>query len=152
MTTVANKKFRHALASRLEALGAQFGIQTERENEQPENPFRQRSVTVTFHMPHGLTLSVELNGNSRQQRGGTHVLSWHGVEDGWRLNGLAFGSVNQFHGCKATDVCDTLSILDILESRFARIMAGDVFTPETREKVGGYFKQPNWRLLPSGAQ
>jgi hypothetical protein len=57
---------------------------------------RERSVDVKG--PHGLRLSVRFRGDSPQCEPDTYVLSWHGVDDGWRLVPVLFGDVNPHHG------------------------------------------------------
>lgn len=92
---------------------------------------RRTSVDVTG--PHGLRLAVEFRGSSPQSEPDTYVLSWHGVEDGYRLNPAKFGDVNPYHGHKATDVARGIISLDaLLTRRFASIADGSAFTAERR--------------------
>src|SRR6266567_3385262 len=99
---VSRKSDRAEMARRLEEAAKAHGVPYIREDGWNEEP---RTIAVSFTLPHGLRLSVHLEGDSAQQREGTHVLSWHGVEAGWRLRPDCFEDVNSFHGHKATDIC-----------------------------------------------
>lgn len=88
---------------------------------------RDRRVTVEVQGPRGLRVAVRFDGTSG--RSDVYVLSWHGVEDGARLDPAVFADVNPYHGHKATDVARGWpQLLDVLASRFASIADGSAFT------------------------
>lgn len=90
--------------------------------------FDKRRTDVTLKGPRGLTVTVDFRGDSKLQREGTFVLSWHGVEDGAKLNPDQFQSVNQFHWHKATDVAEGFPmLLKVLELRMAAAVNGSAF-------------------------
>lgn len=90
-----------------------------------------RAVHVDVEGPHGLKVTVVFDGNSPQSAPDTYVLSWHGVEDGWRLFPAVFGgSVNPYHGHKATDVAHGFrDLTELLTRRFTAIADGSAFVP-----------------------
>lgn len=87
----------------------------------------KRRVDVTFKGPRGLTLTVSLDGGSKQQRDDCFVLSWHSVQSPHKLDAGFAGSVNRFHWHKATDVVTFSQMLDTLPKRFADAVSGAAF-------------------------
>lgn len=106
-----------------------------------------RELWIELKGPRGLSLTIDLDGDSRQQRQGTFVLSWHidglweRVGDDWRTAEMRPGpnadvslsrsfapSVNQFHWHKATDVCEGFDdLLRTLKVRMASAVDGTAF-------------------------
>jgi hypothetical protein len=128
--TERRKDDRALMAGHVAELARQYGLCAVVTGEQHGS--RETSVDLTF--PHGLKLTVKFRGRSHGAGPDTYVLSWHGVEDGWRLVPGAFGAVNTFHGHKATDVAHGFdSLLSLLERRFARITDGSAFCAERGE-------------------
>lgn len=84
---------------------------------------RRLVVELTFY--NGLQLMMAFDG----LRGlDTYVLSWHGVVEGIRLNEAKFGSVNAYHGHKATDFAYGFpGLMDLLGRRIASIKDGSAF-------------------------
>jgi hypothetical protein len=94
-----------------------------------------RRTAVDLAGSHGLSVTVAFDGNSPHRLDGgwdTYVLSWHGVEEGWRLHPDRFRSVNSYHGHKATDVVHGFTALqDLLRWRFATIADGSAFVSDS---------------------
>jgi hypothetical protein len=87
-----------------------------------------RRIVVTFHGPRGLTMSVNLDGDSPQARRGVFVLSWHGVKEPYRLRQSFAHDVNPYHNHKATDVCGSFDgVLRILPARLQSAIDGSAF-------------------------
>lgn len=85
-----------------------------------------REVWVNIQTIHGLSLTVDFDGDSYQPD--THVLSWHGVNDPHKLSPSFAPSVNSCHWHKATDVCDGFeSLLSTLDTRLKSIRDGRAF-------------------------
>lgn len=114
---------------------------------------RPRAMFVNLEGPHGLKLTVQFSGDSPHREPDTYVLCWHGLETGWRLDPDRFGSVNPYHGHKATDVARGFgSLIGLLAMRFARIRDGRAFispdpVPGTPEWNAGV---PTKRELAAG--
>jgi hypothetical protein len=90
-----------------------------------------RLTAVDIMGLHGLRVTVKFDGSAASPD--TYLLSWHGVEDGWRLHPGMFGNVNSAHGHKATDVARGFAQLTrILRERFAVIASGSAFVAEDR--------------------
>lgn len=99
---------------------------------QPEQP-GTRETSVDLAGGHGLRMTVRFRGHSPQPD--TWLLSWYGVEPGWRLNPAAFDRVNPYHGHKATDVCQGWNQLrNVLGLRFTAIADGSAFIAVTTEE------------------
>lgn len=120
--SVTRKADRAVMAARVAELAGEYGLAA----WQTSGP-RMRGVDVAG--PHGLKLTVKFDGGSSQPD--VYVLSWHGTEDGIRLNPARFGDVNSFHGHKATDVVHGFaSLYDVLACRFLDISEGTAFVSE----------------------
>lgn len=128
MTYTAQRKAeRAAMALQVVDLASEHGLAAWHQPEQNGT----RLTSVDLQGPHGLQVTVRFQGYPGGTARDTYVLSWHGVEDGWRLDPRAFQTVNKFHGRKATDVAhgfDTLYVL--LDRRFRRISDGTAFITE----------------------
>jgi hypothetical protein len=112
------------MAGRVAQLALDHGLDNLTTGEQQGS--RRTSVDVTG--PHGLRLTMAFNGNGPHPQADTYVLSWYGVEPGWRLAPDAFGNVNPHHGHKATDVVHGFrSLENLLARRFAAIADGTAF-------------------------
>lgn len=95
----------------------------------------KRRVLVDLAGPHGLKLTVQFRGNSPQCEPDTYVLSWCQLprqDEGYRLFPPVFGgSVNPYHGHKATDVANGFrDLTELLQRRFAAIADGSAFVRE----------------------
>lgn len=89
-----------------------------------------REIWVTLKGPRGLSLTIDLDGDSRQQRQGTFVLSWHGVQAPYKLARSFAPSVNECHWHKATDVCEGFDeLLRTIRTRMAAAVDGSAFQP-----------------------
>lgn len=90
-----------------------------------------REVWVSLKGPRGLSLTIDLDGDSRQQRQGTFVLSWHGVRKPHKLARSFAPSVNEYHWHKATDICEGFDdVLATLQTRMASAVDGSAFQSE----------------------
>lgn len=124
--TARRKADRGALALRVAELAGEHRIEARYRAEVPET----RQARVDLAAGHCLRLTVKFDGADPNPD--VYLLSWHGVEDGWRLNPDAFGSVNSYHGRKATDVAHgAAALLDLLRRRFAAIADGTAFAADT---------------------
>lgn len=123
--TERRKSDRAELASLVIGMAERYGLSAvvlpRRESE------HRSDVSITG--PHGLSLTVAFDGNSPHRPAwDTHVLSWHGVGEGWRLRLGKFSSINPHHGHKATDVTrGSGELITLLERRFAAIADGSAF-------------------------
>lgn len=90
--------------------------------------FPGRETWVHFVGPRGLRATIDLDGRSRQQRQGTHVVSWV-VRGGQARLAKGFAQdVNPFHRCKATDICEGwLHLLATLQRRMDAATDGTAF-------------------------
>lgn len=87
-----------------------------------------REVAIDLAGPRGLKVRVEFNGDSKQDREGTFLLHWHGVQEPYKLARSFAPSVNECHWHKATDVCDGLEdLLETLKQRMASAVDGSAF-------------------------
>lgn len=87
-----------------------------------------RELWVKLKGPRGLSITIDLDGDQRQQRQGCFVLSWHGVREPHKLAPGFAPSVNPFHWHKATDVCDSFQeLLQVLRIRMAAAVDGSAF-------------------------
>jgi hypothetical protein len=126
LMSVRRKADRAAMASQAAHLAFEFGLTVVHQIEEPDT--RRTSVDVAG--PHGLKVTVKFDGLARDPE--IFLLSWHGVEDGWRLHPGMFGNVNDHHGRKATDVARGFAQLTrILGERFAVIADGTAFKAES---------------------
>lgn len=96
---------REQMAQRIEAIVRLSSATVERD----ELMTRGRELWLHIHAPRGLGVTIDLDGDSQQQREGVFVLSWHmGMRGESRLSdafGLAVGgTVNPHHRQKATGV------------------------------------------------
>lgn len=116
-----------------------------------------RRAYADLQCPRGLKLTVKFDGGSQDPD--TYVLSWYGVE-GARLRPGKFGSVNSYHGHKATDVAHGFAeLLDLLRRRFASIRDDSAFeVPSlgghehvTELNPPGTDKLRKWLVRPSGS-
>lgn len=115
--------------------------------EDGESPDGGRSLWLKLKGPRGLSLTIDLDGASRQQRQGTFVLSWH-IEGIWAREGADWQTarmvpgpnadvrlarsfapmVNECHWHKATDVCEGFDdVLRVLRVRMASAVDGTAF-------------------------
>jgi len=123
--SASRKADRAVMALDVAELAREHGLTAEYKPEQPGT----RLAAVGIVGPHGLKLTVTFDGSSRRaQAPDVHVLSWHGVDEGVRLNPRAFARVNTYHGHKATDVARGFAQLrNTLRQRFAAIADGSAF-------------------------
>ena len=85
-----------------------------------------RELWVNIQTIHGLALTVTFDGASSQPD--TYVLSWHGVEDPYKLRADFAPSVNQYHWHKATDICEGFeSLMSTLDRRLTTLASGEAF-------------------------
>jgi hypothetical protein len=125
--TERRKTDRAVMAGHVEGLARSHGLQAAVVPEAPGT----RHTRVVIAGPHGLSLTVHFWGSTPFKTADTYVLSWHGVETGWRLFPPVFGgSVNPYHGHKATDTAHGFAQLHyLLTRRFAAIADGTAFVP-----------------------
>lgn len=143
--TERRKADRAIMAARVAELARTYGLEAVIQPEQPGS--RQVSVDITG--PHGLGLTVKFRGDSPQSERDTYVLSWHMHpwagkyrRPRWQLNPDWFGSVNSYHGHKATDVAhEFYALAALLARRFASIADGRAFTRTDPDPVPG---SPEW--------
>jgi hypothetical protein len=135
------KADRAAMAARVAALATWYGLTASHKLEEPGT----RCTSVDLAGPHGLKLTVKFDAGLVAPD--TYLLSWHGVEDGTRLDPGVFGRVNEFHGHKATDVARGFAQLErVLTERFKVIRDGSAFvggqhwTGETGREAAELFK------------
>jgi hypothetical protein len=115
------KADRAAMASQVAILAGGYGLLT-----RPVSGPRMRGTEVSA--PHGLKVTVKFDANNASGPD-TYVLSWHGVEEGTRLDPCWFARVNPYHGHKATDVVQGFGpLVRLLRVRFAAIADGYAFT------------------------
>ena len=129
MTTPAlterRKADRAKMAAQVAGLAAEHGIAARIVSGEHQRP---RAMFVNLEGPHGLRLTVAFDGSNPQREADTYVLSWHGVERGWRLDPHRFGRVNPYHGHKATDVAHGFgALLAMLGRRFETIAGGTAY-------------------------
>ncbi len=128
--TERRKADRAIMALQVVDLASEYGLAAWHRPEQPGT----RRTAVDLSGPHGLKLTVRFRGDSPQTVPGTYVLSWYGVEPGWRLDPHAFGNVNPYHGDLATDVARSFPHLRaLLRDRFTVIADGSAFIQEGSE-------------------
>jgi len=119
--SASRKADRATMASAVAAQAAEYGLRAVHRIE--EAGTRLTSVDLTG--PHGLKLTVKFDGSTGNDM---YVLSWHGVDEGVRLDPRRFGRVNTHHGHKATDVAHGFAQLrSTLRRRFAAIADGSAF-------------------------
>jgi hypothetical protein len=124
--TARRKADRAEMARQVAALAGEYGLAARYEPEQAGT----RRASVDLAGPYGLKLTVTFDANGANGPD-TYVLSWHGVEDGWRLSRARFSRVNEHHGHKATDVARGFGALyDLLLVRFTDIADGSAFIAE----------------------
>jgi hypothetical protein len=126
--TSRRKAERAEMARQVVDLAREHGLTAEHKSEQPGT----RRTAVYLAGPHGLKLTVEFDGAARnglgQSASDVYVLSWHGVNECARLDPSWFGSVNPYHGHKATDVAHGFeALMRVLRVRFAAIAGGYAF-------------------------
>lgn len=127
--TERRKADRAKMAAQVAALAANHGITARIVSGEHQRP---RAMFVNLEGPHGLRLTVAFDGSSPQREADTYVLSWHGVERGWRLRPYVFGTrVNPFHGHKATDVAFGFpELVALLDRRLAAVADGTAFVQQ----------------------
>lgn len=122
-----SKADRGAMSQQVIDLAAEHGLAAWICRCQPQPSPRLTAVDIMG--PHGLRLTVKFDGAGPDPN--IYVLSWHGVDDGYRLNPDRFSHVNPHHGHKATDVAHgATALLDRLRIRFAAIADGSAFAAE----------------------
>jgi hypothetical protein len=132
--TERRKADRAVMVKQVAALAEGHGITAEvRSGGRGPLSDASRAVSVNLAGPHTLGLTVIFDGNSPQSEPDTYVLSWHmrpraDEGKGRQLAPHAFGSVNSYHGHKATDVARGFAQLYyLLSRRFAAIADGSAF-------------------------
>lgn len=124
--SATRKADRGVMALRLVDLAEDYRLAAWFRAEQPGT----RRTSVDVAAGRGLKLTVTFRGRSADPD--LFVLSWHGVEPGWRLNPGRFSSVNIYHGHKATDIVRGFTALEaLLRLRFAAIADGSAFVANT---------------------
>lgn len=119
---VSRKQDREAMAAVLESLDIGRPDWTATRED-----FPGRETWVHFAGPRGLALTIDLDGDSRQQRQGTFVLSWV-MRGGQAKLARSFGDVNPFHFHKATDICEGwLHMLATIQKRMDAASDGSAF-------------------------
>jgi hypothetical protein len=100
------------------------GFTAEREDNWPgDNP---RCVMLKLSAPNGLRLNLDFNGSSWQPN--VYVLSWYIDIGHAKCLAPIFGSVNEYHRQKATDIVEGFQALrDLLSRRITEIQRGDAF-------------------------
>ena len=119
-------KDREVMARLIEEVAAPFAPTWEcsREEEIP------REICVRLKGPRGLSLTIDLDGDSMLSREGTFVLSWYGVQDPYKLALSFTPDVNPYHFHKATDVCYSFDVLlRVLKRRLQSAADGSAFQP-----------------------
>lgn len=92
-----------------------------------------KAQVIQIHAPRGLLVGIELDGDSCQHN--VHVLPWHMSSDVDTCLSDRFGSINNYHFRKATQVSyGTAALLQGLRERFMMIKDGSAFDGE-REKA-----------------
>lgn len=125
--TERRKADRAIMALQVVDLASEYGLAAWHRPEQPGT----RHTSVDLAGPHGLKLTVHFYGITPFKAADTYVLSWHGTEDGWRLNPGTFGNVNSYHGHKATDVAHGFdALIAMLARRQASMADGSAFIQE----------------------
>ncbi len=116
--TARRKTDRQAMALQVIDLADEYRFAAWYKPEQPGT----RRATVDLEFPRGLKLTVKFDASPGGTDPDTYVLNWHGVVEGTRLDPCWFGSVNPYHGHKATDVARGFEALqDLLRQRFASV-------------------------------
>lgn len=120
---------RRRMAADLARLAGKYGLDA---NMQPGH--FERELVVAIEAPLGLRLAVSLDGDSKQQRRGVHVLSWCMAARSPATLSADFAvranaSVNQYHRQKATVVTEGgfPALQDGLERAFACISDGSAY-------------------------
>jgi len=127
---VARAADRETMARQVEALVAKYRAWT-CERDDVIDGTEGRELWLNLSGPHGLKLTLDLDGDSHQQRQGTFVLSWHGVDADVRLAPTFAPSVNTFHWHKATDVCEGWAdVLAVLARRLQSACDGSAFSTQ----------------------
>lgn len=120
---VAREKDREAMAAAVIAL-----VQPPWTWRREDRIWSPRHVSAELLGPRGLSVAVEFDGDSKQDREGTFLLHWHGVQEPCKLARSFAPSVNECHWHKATDVCDGLEdLLETLKQRMASVVDGSAF-------------------------
>lgn len=96
---------RNAMATRLEHIVRQHRATVERDPVMT----REREIWLRIEAQRGLAVTIDLDGDSKQQRAGVFVLAWHiGTRHNTRLAAAfgraAGGAVNPFHRSKCTGI------------------------------------------------
>lgn len=121
--TERRKADREEMAKRLIPIIVATGATVERDDDPPLSP---RAIWLKIKAARGLCLTIDLDGNSPQP--GTHVLSWHGVDDGQKLSPGFAPSVNSCHWHKATDIAEGFEELcNVVRRRLEAAADGSAF-------------------------
>lgn len=130
------KTDRAVMAGHVEGLARSHGLTATVEAGRYRLAVPGRAVRVEVEGPHTLALTVTFDGDSPQAEPDTYVLSWHmrpwaDEGKGWKLFPPVFGgSVNPYHGDKATDTAHGFrALVELLTRRFASIADGSAFVP-----------------------
>lgn len=127
--SVSRARDRAIMAQRVADLAQSLGATAEIE------PMGDRELWVKIRAARGLCLTVDFDGDSRQQREGVWVLSWHIATDSDACLDDSFGgSVNPHHFSKATYIgrgFDGLfGLLGQVELGLCKARDGDAFNAE----------------------
>lgn len=126
--TERRKADRAKMADMVHALALEMGAAATIEH-QPFGEIHPHMIAVQIRTDRGLCLTVDFDGESCQPD--VHVLSWHTALDVDTCLADAFGSVNQSHYSKATDVAHGLdSLLAVLRQKLAMCADGSAYSAE----------------------
>lgn len=130
MTTFTEKKKadRAKMAEIVRALAVEMGCEAEIEDK-PYGEISPQMVMVKIRTDRGLKLTIDFDGKSCQPD--VHVMSWHmDTKVDTRLAD-AFGDINPYHFCKATDVAYGFdSLIRILSRKLELCRTGAAYSPE----------------------
>ena len=126
--TEKKKADRIKMAELVRALAVEMGLTAE-VVDKPFGDMSPHMIMVKIRSKEGLKLHVDFDGKTSQPD--VHVLSWHMDTDVDTRLADAFGDINRFHYCKATDIAyGTDELLRILAWKFLKIQNGTAFSPE----------------------
>lgn len=128
MLTERRKADRLKMVEGVRALAQRYGLEARVIDKPYGDAMYPQRIDVRLKHDRGLCLTVDFDGRSCQPD--VHVLSWHmdlDVRDLW-LAPAAWGSINEFHYHKATDVARGYdALLATLELRFGRLRNGEAY-------------------------
>lgn len=134
--TVSRAADRAKMAERLATLARSLGAEATIEAA----PLSERGVVVRIVAARGLCLNVDFDGDSRQQREGVWVLSWHmGLKTDACLADSFGGNVNPHHHRKATYIGRGFEglggVLGQAELGLCKARDGDAFSAEREARA-----------------